>query len=237
MIYNCLRMLYREKVTQQFESFQLCLLFLIVWVILIVLLELSPKLQNNPYNHCLELKLCSSFNCKIHVLINLFLIVFCNMMIYWDCKIPILPLVLLPINHYHIWPIITHLSISLYWFVLVDCYFAIISLYIYICVCVYIYTYIHTYICMSSIQYVGIRTSPPGYFGISGTKCSKNQIRKTKKNQVFMHQNVLILPYCIHFLHHLLGCHSIDINSSLVFFFCSLHFSNLICQAKKSYSD
>ena len=148
MIYNCLRMLYREKVTQQFESFQLCLLFLIVWVILIVLLELSPKLQNNPYNHCLELKLRSSFNCKIHVLINLFLIVFCNMMIYWDCKIPILPLVLLPINHYHIWPIITHLSISLYWFVLVDCYFAIISLYIYIYVCVsiYIHTYTHTYV-------------------------------------------------------------------------------------------
>ena len=36
--------------------------------------------------------------------------------------------VLLPMNHYHIWPIITEFPISLYLFVLVGSYFAMISL-------------------------------------------------------------------------------------------------------------
>ena len=37
------------------------------------------------------------------------------------------PLFLLHINQYHIWPIIAHFLISLYWFVSADCYFDIIS--------------------------------------------------------------------------------------------------------------
>ena len=53
---------------------------------------------------------------------------FFNMMIHWDCKIHDVPHVLLPINHYHIWPVITEFSINLYCFVPVDCYFAINSL-------------------------------------------------------------------------------------------------------------
>ena len=32
--------------------------------------------------------------------------------------------------------------------------------------------------------------------------------------------------------HHPLGCHATGINSSLIFFSSSLHFSNLICQVK-----
>ena len=53
---------------------------------------------------------------------------FYNMMIHWDRKINHILLVLFPINHYYIWPIITHFGISLYWFVSVDFYSAIISL-------------------------------------------------------------------------------------------------------------
>ena len=34
-------------------------------------------------------------------------------------------------------------------------------------------------------------------------------------------------------LHHLLGCYATSINSSLIFFWSSLPFSNLICLAKK----
>ena len=48
------------------------------------------------------------------------------MMIHWDHKIHNVRFVLLLINHYHIRPIITHFPISLYCFVPVDCYFAII---------------------------------------------------------------------------------------------------------------
>ena len=47
-------------------------------------------------------------------------------MIHWDHKIHNVPRVVLLINHYHIWPILTHFSISLYWFLSVDCYFATI---------------------------------------------------------------------------------------------------------------
>ena len=32
--------------------------------------------------------------------------------------------------------------------------------------------------------------------------------------------------------HHLLGCHSVGINSSLIFYLSALRFLNLLCQAK-----
>ena len=69
-----------------------------------------------------------TLNCQIHVLINLFLLFFFNMMIHWDRKIHNLPRVLIFINQYHIWLIITYFPISLHWFVPVDCYFPIICL-------------------------------------------------------------------------------------------------------------
>ena len=49
-------------------------------------------------------------------------------MIHWDSKIHSVPRALLPVNHCHMWSMVTHFRISLYWFVPVDCYFAIISL-------------------------------------------------------------------------------------------------------------
>ena len=57
-----------------------------------------------------------------------------------------------------------------------------------------------------------------------------------KLYQVFM----LMHTHCFFFFsssdmqkfRHLLGCHTIGINSSLVFFKCFTFFSNLICQAK-----
>ena len=73
---------------QKLANFQMCLLFPVFLRDSDSSAGTIPKAPNNWYNQCLHPKLLSNLDHKIDVLINLSFLLFFNMMIYWDRKVP-----------------------------------------------------------------------------------------------------------------------------------------------------